>query len=171
VTGLGDFPEAIPLGAAAARAAGFIIIWIILSGGDPLDLLPGVAAAAAATWGSLYLLPAGESRLRPRSLAVFALRFLYQSVLAGADVARRALDPRLPLCPGFVRYPIGLPPGFKRNTFTAVMSLLPGTVPIAADESGALVIHCLDSTQPVTAQLAAEEALLLRVMGKTPGDV
>ncbi|MGA9819917.1 MAG: hypothetical protein WBQ54_23770, partial [Pseudolabrys sp.] len=36
--------------------------------------------------------------------------FLYQSIVAGVDVALRALNPRLPLQPGFVIYPMRLPP-------------------------------------------------------------
>ncbi len=150
---------------AVVRAVGFLVLWMILSGGDPADLVAGVVAALAATWASLRLLPPGTSRLRPAALARLALRFLRQSVVAGADVARRALDPRLPLRPGFVLYPVGLPPGPARNMFTTLMSLLPGTVPTGSDERGRLLIHCLDVEQPVAAQLAAEEARFARVIG------
>ena len=62
-------------------------------------------------------------------------RFLRQSIGAGIDVAWRALDPRLPLRPGFVVYPVSIPPGTARNVFTTLTSLLPGTVP-AGEESG-----------------------------------
>jgi multicomponent Na+:H+ antiporter subunit E len=92
-----------------------------------------------------------------------ALRFLAQSVAAGWDVARRAFDPRLPLRPGFVVYPVGLPPGPARNVFTTITSLVPGTVP-AGDDAGGLLYHCLDVEQPVMAQLAAEEAVLARTL-------
>jgi multicomponent Na+:H+ antiporter subunit E len=52
-----------------------------------------------------------------------------------------------------------LPPGFARNTFATITSLLPGT--IAADEvDGVLVYHCLDDTTPVVEQLLQEERLL-----------
>ena len=155
---------------AVRRAVGFFGVWVVLSGYALVDLLPGVIAALAATWVSLRLLPSGPSRMQPLALTKVALRFLRQSVLAGADVARRALDPKLPLDPGFIRYSAGLPPGTARNAFTALMSLLPGTVPVGSDQSGALVIHCLDIRQPVAAQLAAEEALLVRVMGGAPGN-
>ena len=93
----------------------------------------------------------------------FALRFLCQSVVAGADVARRALDPRMPLQPGFLAYPVSFPPGIARNAFATLTSLLPGTVP-AGDENGQLVYHCLDVDQPVASQLAAEEAALTRAI-------
>ena len=152
-----------------SRAAGFVVLWLILTGANPADLVAGSVAALAATWASLRLLPPSATRLRPTATARFVLRFLRQSIVAGADVARRALDPRLPLRPGLVVYPVGLSPGSRRNMFTALMSLLPGTVPAGSDESGELVIHCLDVEQPVIAQLAAEEAVFSRVIAETPG--
>jgi multicomponent Na+:H+ antiporter subunit E len=170
VTGGGGFSAAIPLRPAVTRAVGFLGVWVVLSGYALVDLVPGVIAALAATWVSLRLLPAGPNRMHPLALTKFALRFLRQSVLAGADVARRALDPKLPLDPGFMPYSTGLPPGTARNAFTALMSLLPGTVPVGSDQSGALVIHCLDIRQPVAAQLAGEEALFDRVIGGAPGN-
>ena len=146
------------------RAVGFFVLWMVVAGGDLADLAVGAVAALAATWASLRLLPPGGSRVRPAALARLALGFLRQSVVAGVDVARRALDPRLPLHPGFVVYPVGLPPGPARNMFTALMSLLPGTVPAGSDEKGGLLVHCLDAEQPVAAQLAAEEAVFARVI-------
>ena len=170
MTGGSDVSAAIALRPAIVRAVGFLGVWVVLSGYALADLLPGAGAALAATWVSTRLLPPGPNRAQPLALAKFALRFLSQSVLAGADVARRALDPQLPLHLGFIRYAPGLPSGAGRNVFTALMSLLPGTVPVGSDQSGALVIHCLDIRQPVTAQLATEEALLVRVMGGPAGN-
>ncbi len=149
---------------AVVRAVGFFVLWMMLTGGNPADLVAGGVSALAATWASLRLLPPSTSRVRPAALARLALRFLRQSVVAGVDVARRALDPRLPLTPGFIVYPVGLPSGPARNMFTTLMSLLPGTVPTGSDEKGGLLIHCLDVEQPVTAQLAAEEAMFARVV-------
>jgi multicomponent Na+:H+ antiporter subunit E len=149
---------------ACARAAGFLVLWLVLAGADVADLPAAAVAVVAATWTSLRLLPPGSSRLSPGALAKLTFRFAYQSVAAGVDVARRALDPRLPLRPGFVRYPVRLPPGTARNTFTTLTSLLPGTVPARA-ERGHIIYHCLDVEQPVTSQLAAEEAALTRALG------
>ena len=155
---------------AAVRALGFFALWVIFTGGNPADLLAGVVATLAAIWASLRLLPPGMSRLRPAALARLAMRFLIQSAVAGLDVARRALDPRLPLHVGFVRYPVGLSPGPSLNIFTTLTSLLPGTMPTRPDVSGALLIHCLDVEQPIAAQLAAEEALFARVIGEARRD-
>ncbi len=39
---------------------------------------------------------------------------------------------------------------------------MPGTLPVGTDPDGALVYHCLDSEQPVTAALARDDALMAR---------
>ena len=145
------------------RAIGFFAFWLVLGGFDLIDLPAAAGAVAAATWMSLRLLPPAGSRGSPGAIARLTLLFLYQSVIAGADVARRALDPRLPLRPGFVVYPIGLPPGAGRNLFATLTSLLPGTVP-AGEQNGQLVFHCLDTRQPVLTELAAEEEALKRAL-------
>jgi len=142
-----------------ARTLFFFSFWVILSGFKMADLVVGTLAAVIATLASQRLLPPGQWSFRPVAVATLVLRFFYQSISAGIDVARRALDPRLPLRPGFVTYPVRFPRGSRRNVFTALTSLLPGTVP-AADENGQLVYHCLDIDQPVVSQLAAEEAAL-----------
>lgn len=156
--------------AVIMRGLGFLGFWVALIGPDPVDLVAGGVTAAAATWASLRLSPPDHSRLRYAALARLAQRFIQQSICGGWDVARRALDPRLPLRPGFVAYPARLAPGPARNAFCAFTSAMPGTLPTGVDERGALVYHCLDVGQPVAAQLAIDEALFIRALGGTDGD-
>ena len=99
------------------------------------------------------------------------LRFPRQSLIAGIDVARRALDPRLPLCPGFVTVSPRLPPGTPRDAFYALASLMPGTLPADTNEDGTLLVHCLDTGQPVAAQIAADEELFAQALGGWPDNV
>lgn len=143
------------------RAGVFLAVWIALIGRKPEDLAVGVLTAAAATWLSLVLMPRSP---RARGVSLLALirlagHFLRQSVVAGLDVARRAFDPRMPLQPGFVSYPLRFPPGSARNVFASWTSLLPGTVPVA-DDGETLLYHCLDVGQPIVAQLGTEEEWL-----------
>ena len=154
--------------AAGARWAGFFCLWLVIARLDLADLLVGAVTAAAASWTSLQLLPPGTGRLRPAALARLGLRFLRQSAIAGADVARRALDPRLPLRPGFVRVPLCVAPGVQRTAFCAFASLMPGTLPAGADQ-GALHVHCLDLGQDVPAQMSAEEGLFIAALGRAAG--
>ena len=153
------------LGSATYRAVGLFGFWLVLTDADSGDLAAGLVAAVTATWASLRLMPAEQWDLNPIKFAGFVLHFLRQSIVAGTDVALRALDPRLSLRPGFVVYQAHLPPGTKRNAFCAVMSLLPGTLPCGPAEGNGLTIHCLDVTQPVVEQLAAEEALCMQTLG------
>lgn len=154
---------------AISRTVGFFGFWLVLTGADTGDLAAGLIAAGAATWASLRLMPAQQWSLRPIRLAGYVLHFLRQSVVAGIDVAWRALDPRLRLRPGFVVYQTQLPPGTMREAFCAIVSLMPGTLPCGSEGNG-LTIHCLDVTQPVAEQLAEEEALCVQTLGGVPRD-
>ena len=162
--------------AALARGVGFLGFWLLLAGpslgqstatGVTTDLAAGLAvgllAAVVATWVSLRLLPPAPGRLRLTALARLARHFLWQSIVAGFDVARRAFDPRLPLKPGDLAFPTRFPPGTGRAAFGAITSLMPGTLPVGTDDHDRLVYHCLDLDQPITAGLARDEALVMGV--------
>ncbi len=143
--------------AGTARALLFFALWLIVDqSAKPGNLAVGLVATAAATWASLWLLPPDTGRVRTGALLWLLPRFLWQSLVAGIDVARRVFRPSLPLHTGFVDYPVGLPRGSARNAFELISSLMPGTVP--TDESEHLIeYHCLDVGHPVVEQLAAEE--------------
>lgn len=153
--------RAIRPGDAIWRALWFLGAWFVIAGADVADLPAAAAAVGLATWTSVRLLPPSGFRFSLLGLARLIRLFLYESVVAGVDVARRALDPRLPLRPGLLTYSTSLPPGSARNVFTTLTSLLPGTVP-AGEEGSQLIYHCLDIEQAVLSQLAGEEAALSR---------
>jgi multicomponent Na+:H+ antiporter subunit E len=150
--------------AAASRAALFLAFWLAISGWKTADLPVGLAAVAAATWTSLALLPAKGAWLRLGALGRLAVSFLRGSVVSGLDVARRALRPELDLRPGFVTAPLRLPPGNARNAFSALASLMPGTLPVGMGED-TLLIHGLDVAQPIAQDVAHEETLFMRALG------
>jgi multicomponent Na+:H+ antiporter subunit E len=136
-------------------------------GAAPKDWPFGIVAACAATLASTRLWPASSGLSAP-GIARFVLRFLPQSVMAGVDVARRAFSPDPGLRPGIVIHETALPPGMARDGMTAVMSLQPGKLPLgvlSADEADCrtLLVHCLDTGQPVAAEMAADEAAYLRI--------
>jgi multicomponent Na+:H+ antiporter subunit E len=149
------------------RSVAFFGFWLVLTDAQAADVPAGVVAAIAATWASLRLMPPQKWSVRPAKLAGLVLRFMCQSIIAGIDVARRALDPRRPLQPGFLIYHPLLSPGAKCETFCAITSLMPGTLPSGDSEDGGIAVHCLDVTQPVVEQIAAEEALFVQALGGT----
>ena len=149
----------------AGRAVFFLAFWLMISGWALADLPVGLAAVIGATWVSLRFLPPLGPGYRLASIASLVVSFLRQSVVSGTDVAWRALSPNLKLEPGLVACPLRLPAGGKRSAFCALSSLMPGTLPTGTDEEGTLLVHCLDMSQPVAANLAAEEQLFIRAFG------
>jgi multicomponent Na+:H+ antiporter subunit E len=163
-------PEGDPTSALAVRALLYFALWIVVDqSARPANLVVGLLASAAATWASLKLLPPASGRVRLGLLLLLLPRFLWQSLLAGTDVARRAFAPRLRLQPGFVDYPVGLPRGSARNAFELIASLMPGSV-ASGETSGTITFHCLDTQQPVVEQLAAEERAYARALQPGPRD-
>jgi len=154
-----------PIKVLAFRFAFFLCIWLIVANWKIADLPVGVTASALALWISLLLMPRSDVSLRLVPLAVLAFRLLSFSIIAGIDVARRALLPRLDLNPGFVAVPLTLPPGTSRNAFLVYQSLQPGTLP-AGTEGDRLQVHCLDASQPVIESVAADEALLKKAIDR-----
>jgi multicomponent Na+:H+ antiporter subunit E len=151
--------------ATAARFGAYLALWTILIEFSVTNFAVGLLAAAWATWISVSLLPVCNRQFSPIGLVRFAVRLPWQALVAGADVARRALDPRMPLQPGLITYATRVESGPGRDAFRALMSLQPGTLPVSVGESDAMLIHCLDTSQPVAAQLAAEEALFAQIAG------
>jgi multicomponent Na+:H+ antiporter subunit E len=144
--------------------------WLVIAGANPADLPTGIASAVVATWASLVLLPPGKQWVRLVPLTWFALRMMYQAVVAGFDVARRALDPRLPLRPGVISYRPDLSGEIARSAFASLMSLVPGTLPLGSTEDGALLVHCLDVSRSVSAGLRRDETLFSRALGQRRAD-
>ena len=148
----------------AARSAFFLGVWLMIADRKEEDLPIGLAASALALWISLSLLPPTGVRPRLAPLAKLSLRFLTGSIIAGIDVARRALLPRLDLRPGFVAVSLTLPPGGARDAFLVYSSLQPGTLPTNA-EGETLWVHCLDTLQPIAATIVEDETLFKKAIG------
>ncbi len=144
----------------ALFAAGW---WVLAEGHLHGWLLMGVIFVAGLLT-SFAMVPAGAWRIAPLGLLRFVPYFLQQSILGGIDVARRALDPQLPLEPGFIDFPFRLPEGPARPFFAATLSLLPGTVS-AEIGSDQIRIHVLDLSGPVRERLRELEEYVAAVFG------
>jgi multicomponent Na+:H+ antiporter subunit E len=155
---------------AAVRWAMFFALWIVLTLGHWSDLAVGFFAAIVATSISMSLMPPGSARPSLLPILKFMLHFFHQSVIAGLDVARRAFSRRLPLHPGYVQFRCPLTAGPARSAFCALSSLLPGTVPVRSDAAGNILVHCLDTRQPVVEQLCEDASLFRKAIGATQND-
>ncbi|MCK8517061.1 Na+/H+ antiporter subunit E [Methylonatrum kenyense] len=115
--------------------------WWLLAGayGLAYALVAALATGLLAAWLAPSRLPA----MRLSGLLAFLRFFLSRSVLGGIDVSRRALQPDLPLDPGWLDYTCRLRTPPARNLFLLSISLMPGT--LAADMNTDTVrVHLLD---------------------------
>jgi multicomponent Na+:H+ antiporter subunit E len=150
-----DRPRLLPSGLKRLALLGGI--WLALAGTGREALLVGAVAAPAAVWLSLALLPP-VAPVRLARAALLAPGFVARSVIGGIDVAWRAFHPRLPLRPGWLAFPTGLP-DVGRVALGAEIALMPGSL-AAGTRGGRLLIHVLDREGDHVRRLAAEEARL-----------
>ncbi|MCO5169692.1 MAG: Na+/H+ antiporter subunit E [Planctomycetes bacterium] len=154
-------------GRLAARAACYALAWAALTHGDPGSWVigaPAVLLAALAGVGLSARAPAAA--LRPRALLPFVTHFLSRSLTGGVDVARRALDPRLPLSPGLIEHPLRLPPdGPAAVFFVDLVSLLPGTL-CAGVDGARLTVHVIDQALPNADELRRLEERVAALFGE-----
>jgi multicomponent Na+:H+ antiporter subunit E len=130
------------------RSAFFAGLWWVLQGGDSNGWVIPVLVVLTAVAASLVLLPPRAWRLRPvKALRLLAF-FLGFSVMGGMDVAKRALDPRLPVQPGMLVHRFRLQGTGARHLMMAMVSLLPGTLSVDVEED-VLHVHALSLDLPV----------------------
>lgn len=153
--------------------------WVLVEGSGYAPWL-GVVAAVLAVLTSFWLVGPGQYPLRLWRVPGFAVNFLVRSVVAGVDVARRTLNPSLPLYPAMIHYQTRLPAGLPRLTLVNLISLMPGTLVAetagvaergaAEFEGSRLSIHCLDHRQDLHRDLAKAERQVALLFGLQAGE-
>jgi len=79
----------------------------------------------------------------------FAVRIVWDMLLANWAVARRVVGPVAKLHPAFVEVPLDLRDPFAATVLGSIVSLTPGTVSIDVDrERWVLQLHALDAPDP-----------------------
>ena len=151
---------AIPLRSAVIRALLFTLIWWILTDGAMNSWLVGAPVVLLSTIASIMLLPPFSWSLT--GIIRFIPFFLWRSLCAATDVARRALHPRLPIAPGLYYYRWRLPPGLPQIFMTNIVSLLPGTLSTELGHKY-LCVHVIDHTGAFSSELSIIEEYVARL--------
>lgn len=140
--------------------------WVLTDGAIGWDAwIIGVPAVVGTAWLSAVSLPAhGWSWWGALRFGAF---FVRESWSGGVDVARRALARRMPLAPGFVEYPVGVPSMLSRVMIINTSTLLPGSL-VVDSRDGNLLVHALDVDQPAVRDTlhAAEARVAAMLVGK-----
>lgn len=121
-------------------------VWLVFAGGSGSNAVVGIPAAVLAAWVNMILFPTTRQRFSLTRMARYSVDFLWQTAIAGVDVAWRVFHPKIPLRPGIVRLVPQIPVGTRRSLFCGLASLQPGSLACGVDDEGNLLFHCLDTT-------------------------
>jgi len=150
-----------------SRVLLFSLLWWALTDGTAGSWWIGAPAVAGAVIISVILVP--PLGLVWREVMGFVPFFLWHSLKGGADVARRAFHPRMPVAPELIEYPLRLPPGLSQVAMINITSLLPGTLS-AEIEGQVLKVHVLDRRGDYLDGLNALEQRVGRMLGSASDD-
>lgn len=140
----------------------FTGIWWLLTGGSLKTWGLGAAVVVSALIASLHLLPPGPHHISLLALFTFSLFFIVRSVVAGTQVARFALQPRLKLRPVMLHVPLRLKQEPERVFLASTLSLLPGTLTTGLD-GHILRLHVLDEHLPAEEEVREVERRVARL--------
>lgn len=146
------------------RAALLAALWWILTGGSLASWTVGAPAVAAAVCLSVWLPAAMPWRWSLVGLLQFVPFFVWHTVIGSVDVARRAVQPAMPLVPRLHEHRLQLPPGPARVFMINTLSLLPGTLSTEISRD-TLTVHVLDATQPVAFHVSQLEQVVADLFG------
>jgi multicomponent K+:H+ antiporter subunit E len=123
-----------------------LAIWLLLNTSLAAGhvLLGATLAIALPLWLRRCLPPLASLR-RPGLALRFALRVLWDIVVANVRVAILVLGPKSRLRPGFVTVPLDLRDGGVATLLGGIITLTPGTVSLGIDEAVTRIeVHVLD---------------------------
>lgn len=147
-----------------SRGVLFLLIWLVLTGGVASSWWIGVPTVLLAVIVSTALVP--PIPFVWFEVLKFVPFFLWHSLLGGADVARRVFQPKMPIAPDLIEYPLRLPQGLSQVIMSNTVSLLPGTL-IAELDRNVLKVHLLNRSKDSLAELEAVEERIARMSGIT----
>ena len=147
------------------RVALMALLWWAVSEGDTRSWMVGIPVALAGAGASIALQGAAWWRVRPLAAARLAAWFLRRSLLAGTDVALRALSRRPRIAPAFVTLRTRLERLPSRVLLANMLSLVPGTLSTSL-EGAAVHVHVLDREAPVEVELCELESHIALLFGE-----
>ena len=128
--------------ALVVRLMLFALTWWVIAEGQLREPLISLSCILIAAGVSVWLWPPLDWRWNALHILRFIPWFLWNSILGGVDVARRAFKFRMDLNPGIIEIKSRLTER-PRLLFIWTVSLLPGTASISL-EGETVYIHALD---------------------------
>ena len=124
-----------------------MLLWVLLTPKNMQELWAGLAVSALVVLFTLGMEPVlGDIRWTPKAL-VFSLAylgvFLKELIVSNLDVARRVIDPKLPIKPGIVKVKTRLNSKIAKTILANSITLTPGTLTVDIQDD-TLFIHWIE---------------------------
>jgi multicomponent Na+:H+ antiporter subunit E len=145
------------------RFIAFGLLWLVLTGGVISDVALTFAAIVSPVLASMWLWRPGALHIHFGALLLFIPYFLWQSVLGGWDVAKRALAYRMRVTPAIMEVTLQTRLSAHHVLVAWILSLLPGTASIRLTDGG-LTFHVLDETAPHRERIESLERKVAAVL-------
>jgi len=154
---------------AISLTIGLAGLWLLLSGHyDPLLLGFGAFSCILVVAISLRM-DVVDREGHPIHLGARALTYfpwlLLEIVKSSIDVARRILDPRLPISPTRVRVKAGQPSELGQMIYANSITLTPGTVSMSV-EDGYIDVHALTAEGAMALREGEMDRRVTRMVGE-----
>ena len=124
-----------------------LLLWMLLTARDLQELITGFAVSLLIVLLTVNMKPVlGDIRLTPAALFTgigYIFVFLKELLVSNLDVARRVLDPRLPIKPGIVKVRTRLRSDIGRMILANSITLTPGTLTVEIRDD-CLYIHWIE---------------------------
>ncbi|WP_458700096.1 Na+/H+ antiporter subunit E [Sulfurospirillum sp. 1307] len=98
-----------------------------------------------------------EFRFRPIIYIQYLIVFIKNLILSNIDVAKRVIDPKLPINPGIVEIKTNLQEDYKKLILANSITLTPGTITLDVRENS-MFIHWIDVVTTDIAKASEEIA-------------
>jgi multicomponent Na+:H+ antiporter subunit E len=134
------------------RSAFFAAMWWAIAEGRTPSLPLAALGVAAAVAVSLLVAREPEPQVRWLAAVRFVPFFAARSIAGGFAVMRRALDPTLPIAPGYLELDLRIEGGLPRALFLCFVNLMPGTIS-AAVEGDLATLHLVDTRSDLEPEL------------------
>lgn len=123
------------------------VIWLAMAGIQVEEMVLGavVCLILAYILGSYVNISFSISGL-PRIIifiSIYIPVLMFELVKANLDVARRVLNPKLPIRPGVIKVKTAIQSDFGKLVLANSITLTPGTISLDADQEG-IYVHCID---------------------------
>jgi multicomponent Na+:H+ antiporter subunit E len=111
-----------------------MLLWVLLTPNDMQEIWAGITVSALVALFTLGLEPVlGDLKLTPKAFAyaiAFFFVFLKELVVSNIDVARRVINPKLPIKPGIVKVKTKLKSNIAKMMLANSITLTPGTLTV-----------------------------------------